>query len=258
MQWDSLIPIGLKYVSHCFEEHISGQQRRIDVQFDICVDPPPRDHLGKRSNERCTNRFTQSLLGLAQQLERVSFPTAGSLHLDDRGGICVGPLITCQSTDNTDRPYLGPFSNAQKMYLATLDYAIASIVQGRGAWSPDTAVLAYLAYRMARRLVEQCQEMKRGPFFVCHGEPKGDHLLFDNDYGLTGVIDWEWYAVTVLITLVITEDTGPISAPRLRRCSHQCICGTECSESRARMRPPLGKGNWQTPICWRGGRTFAT
>lgn len=184
--------IDLKQISHCFEEYVPGQERRIYVKHNICVDRVPRGHLNKRFREQCVNRFMLSLMTFGLQVEKVSFPIAGSLHLDEVGRSYVGPLVTCQSTGDATRPFIGPFSNAQEMYLAVLDRTISTIAEGRGAWSPDKAVLAYLAYRMTRKLVSECEEMKKGPFYVCHGEPKGDHLLLDQEYRLQAVIDWEW------------------------------------------------------------------
>ncbi|KAK2051282.1 hypothetical protein LY76DRAFT_478974, partial [Colletotrichum caudatum] len=33
---------------------------------------------------------------------------------------------------------------------------------------------------------------REGPFYLKHGEDKGDHIFVDDEYNITGMIDWEF------------------------------------------------------------------
>jgi hypothetical protein len=42
-----------------------------------------------------------------------------------------------------------------------------------------------------RSLVSDCKDLEEGPFYICHGEPNGYHVLVDAKGDIEGIIDWE-------------------------------------------------------------------
>jgi hypothetical protein len=142
-----------------------------------------------------TNDTYQAIYKLAQwfiSLERLSFDACGSLQLGTRDTISVGPYVGTWNT-RSESPYFdGPFPTAKARYLSTIDTMLRETLEGI-RFPPSTILLGYLALLDIRCLVSECDELEEGPYYIKHGEDKGDHIFFDNQGDLTGVIDWEWY-----------------------------------------------------------------
>lgn len=91
--------------------------------------------------------------------------------------------------------FLGPFQTPKQRYLAYIDTVMTAIVEDRWC-APSKSLKHYLTLLEARSLVEGCKDIgeDEGPFYIKHGEPKGDHIMVDDAGEITAVIDWEWYA----------------------------------------------------------------
>lgn len=124
------------------------------------------------------------------QLEALSFDSVGGLHFDDTGGTRVGSLMTTLQTSSQAPFHLGPFTNAKDRYVAWFDNIIRHISED--AWCPPSQARKRLLVALeSRDLVSECEEMEQGPWYLKHGEVKGDHFLFDEQGDIAGVIDWE-------------------------------------------------------------------
>ncbi|PWI77004.1 hypothetical protein PCL_04198 [Purpureocillium lilacinum] len=53
---------------------------------------------------------------------------------------------------------------------------------------------AYLIHRFLTDLVPTITPASTGDikFYLKHADDKGDHILVDDDFNVTGIIDWEW------------------------------------------------------------------
>lgn len=164
---------------------------------------PGETYRGFRDNETMTRAPTDRDLSVIESLarhqlalERVTFASIGSPTFDVSGdNVIVGPMTEYLSP-LADPPYfLGPFRNPKERYLAYIETGMKAIIEGRWCVS-SKARNFYLAMLEARRLVAECTELEEdsGPFYLKHGEPKGDHLMVDNNGKITAVIDWEWWA----------------------------------------------------------------
>lgn len=130
------------------------------------------------------------------KLAGVHFDKVGSLYLDRCGDFIVGPECTPQPQgDRTESRFLGPFHNAKQRYLALIDDMLDTIRAGRYHGNPTTMLHTYLAYLAVRKLVDQCDEMEQGPWYPVAGEAKADQWIFRDDWTLSGVVDWEWWAL---------------------------------------------------------------
>jgi hypothetical protein len=114
------------------------------------------------------------------------FSKAGSLTFGADGVIEVGPV----ASDRTGTlPCIGPFETASwaKVYLTLIS---------DGQLFSSYPVEAFLMFRYLLHQIDhgtwldRWGELNTGPFFLKHADDKGDHILVDQDFRLTGIIDW--------------------------------------------------------------------
>lgn len=161
-----------------FVEFVHGAYHH---DFDTYAPPP------------LTDVTRQLMLNISQfhiDLETVTFETVGGLHFDQAGETVVGPIITPRQSSSQPPHHLGPFESAQHRYLAYFDNVLDKILAH--AWCPPSrAKREFLTALEGRKLVKECEEMAIGPWYIKHGEPKGDHILATPEGKIAGVIDRE-------------------------------------------------------------------
>ena len=138
-------------------------------------------------------------------LSQKSFPTIGCLTLDGEGTIQVGPIVG----DRTGTlPSIGPFKSAVRYYGAWAD-AYLDLIADRQLFS-EYSVDAYLMFKELQECTTQAAwldkwgDVDAGPFFLKHMDEKGDHILVDKNFEITGIIDW-----TFARTVPAYEAFGP-------------------------------------------------
>lgn len=128
------------------------------------------------------------------ELRRYSFNLLGSL--DRPGDSHVGPFARESLTDFTQSEMhtTGPFSSLEEYHKSSLQLILDLIL--REEIYSQQAVNAYLIHRFLIDLVPsvlplpgQDDEKK---YYLKHADDKGDHILVDDDFNMTGIIDWEW------------------------------------------------------------------
>lgn len=139
-----------------------------------------------------TIKVIQSVARWFISLETVTYDLAGSLTLNDDGQVGVGPSIQIWPAFAEPPYFLGPFPSAKARYTSLLDTTLQQIILGI-RYPPSQELFYYLGVLELKTLVENCDELERGPWYIKHGEDKGDHFLVDEERNLCGVIDWEWY-----------------------------------------------------------------
>lgn len=153
---------------------------------------PPEDEETKRKE---ANLF-RNLADILAELARHPFPQAGDLSLGEapeKGEIQVSALTNDRFTVLDPN---GPFETSLDYYTAWAEQYLALIADGQ--LYSGFPVNAYLAYRFlkdnAPRLAKHEGEGKRPAqeqFFLKHADDNGQHLLIDDDYNITGVVDWQ-------------------------------------------------------------------
>jgi hypothetical protein len=133
-------------------------------------------------------RICSGLADILAELARHPFPKAGSLRLEG-SRIQVGPTAS-------DRFVVldpdGPFVSAVDYYTAWAEKYL-ELIADRQLYS-EYPVDAYLVYRFLRVNAGQLAEAEddgSGGFFLKHADDHGDHILLDDDFNITGVIDWQ-------------------------------------------------------------------
>ncbi|WQF86079.1 Putative aminoglycoside phosphotransferase, protein kinase-like domain superfamily [Colletotrichum destructivum] len=135
------------------------------------------------------------------ELHKYPFDVLGSL--DRPGESHVGALARESLTDfaQSDMRAIGPFSSLEEYHKSSLQLVLDLIL--RGEMYSNLAVNAYLIHRFLIDLIpsvlpESESEPESEPepdtqkFYLKHADDKGDHILVDDDFHITGIIDWEW------------------------------------------------------------------
>ncbi|UNI22500.1 hypothetical protein JDV02_008385 [Purpureocillium takamizusanense] len=126
------------------------------------------------------------------ELHKYPFDLLGSL--DTPGASQVGALARESLTDfvQSGMRTIGPFSSLEDYHLSSLRLILDLIL--REEMYSQLAVDAYLIHRCLVDLVPQVlpsvEHDKK--FYLKHADDKGDHILVDEDFNVTGIIDWEW------------------------------------------------------------------
>jgi hypothetical protein len=137
-------------------------------------------------------KIISQLANIYVELRAFPFDLMGSL--DQPGSDHVGPFARESLTDYMDsqmRP-LGPFASREEYIVSSIRLTLDLIIRGE-AYS-DRAIDAFLIHRFLLDAASQNVPAKAEPnqFYLKHADDKGDHILVDDDYNITGVIDWEW------------------------------------------------------------------
>ena len=124
-------------------------------------------------------------------LAKSSFDTIGSLTYGQEKATEVGPI----ASDRTGTlPCIGPFKSAKHYYESWADAYLELIADGQIFY--DYSVDAYLMFKYLRESVKSgswlhgWDYLDHGPFFLKHMDDKGDHILVNENFEITGIIDW--------------------------------------------------------------------
>ncbi|KID85908.1 Protein kinase-like domain protein [Metarhizium guizhouense ARSEF 977] len=125
------------------------------------------------------------------ELHKHPFPLLGSL--DSPGTSHIGAYAResltnfAQSTMCTT----GPFSCPREYHIASIQLILDLIIKDE-IYS-QRAVDAYLVHRFLLDLVPRVlPSTQSNTFYLKHADDKGDHILVDEKFNITGIIDWEW------------------------------------------------------------------
>ncbi|RPA92820.1 hypothetical protein L873DRAFT_1847508 [Choiromyces venosus 120613-1] len=151
------------------------------------------------TNEQLSKVLAQ-LAEVYKELYRHPFPLMGSL--DTPGSTNIGPVVHDLMTDlaltiNGDHNsqqlanFSGPFTSLRDYYLALIPRILHMIIAGE--LYPFWAVDAFLIHKFLLDLLERWSEhiQETGKFYLRHFDDKGDHIMVDEDFNITGIIDWE-------------------------------------------------------------------
>ncbi|PWW74573.1 hypothetical protein C7212DRAFT_365118 [Tuber magnatum] len=146
------------------------------------------------------SKVLAQLAEVYKELYRHPFPLMGSL--DTPGSTNIGPVIhdlmaDLALTNNGDRSthqlanFPGPFINLRDYYRTLIPRILHMIVVGE--LYPFWAVDAFLIHRFLFDLLGRWSEgiKETGKFYLRHFDDKGDHIMVDEDFNITGIIDWE-------------------------------------------------------------------
>ncbi|KAJ5923707.1 hypothetical protein N7454_008952 [Penicillium verhagenii] len=125
------------------------------------------------------------------------------LELDHRAGLgmgsgsVVGPFAVESLTDReragASLEMTGPCCSAQEYYRSGIELTLDLIL--RQEIYTSRPIDAYLVHRFLLDNVAKVfsyNDLDDGKFYLRHADDKGDHVLVDEEFNITGIIDWEW------------------------------------------------------------------
>lgn len=92
----------------------------------------------------------------------------------------------------TPAAHLGPFETVHASYTALVNQQMKTIVNGEVSGLAADNYLAFLWLLAVLPDLISESESSTGPFYLRHYDDKGDHILVDKEYNITGIIDWEF------------------------------------------------------------------
>lgn len=143
------------------------------------------------------------------ELQKYPLPLLGSL--DSPGNSHIGAYARESLTTfvKSKMCTTGPFSSLREYYVSSIQLILDLIVQDE--LYSQQVVDAYLIHRFLMDLVPLVlplgQEQHDNKFYLKHADDKGDHILVDGQFNITGIIDWEW-AHTAPASLAFNSPIG--------------------------------------------------
>lgn len=87
--------------------------------------------------------------------------------------------------------FLGPFQTNSERYLAFINRTLSENSDGEGQIKIGSEGI-YYTHLWLRQVVEELEELKViEPTYSMHGDDKGDHVMVDGNFQVTGIIDWD-------------------------------------------------------------------
>ncbi|KAI5859849.1 hypothetical protein GGS23DRAFT_264210 [Durotheca rogersii] len=138
-------------------------------------------------------KVMEQLANVSIELGKYPFDLLGSL--DHPGDSHVGAFARESLTDfiQSEMRPLGPFTSPEEYHKSSLQLLLDLIL--RQEMYSQQAVDAYLIHRFLLDLVPSVLSSSAQDdhkYYLKHADDKGDHILVDEDFNVTGIIDWEW------------------------------------------------------------------
>ncbi|KAJ5240209.1 hypothetical protein N7468_004828 [Penicillium chermesinum] len=138
-------------------------------------------------------KVTSQLADVYIELKAHPFTMTGSMH--HPGSHDIGPFARESLTEYHDSQMkaLGPFFSTEAYFSAHIQLILDLIIRQESY--VDRAVDAFLIHRfLLDKVSEACSQshLDDGKFYLKHADEKGDQILVDDEFNITGIIDWEW------------------------------------------------------------------
>jgi hypothetical protein len=138
-------------------------------------------------------KVAEQLADIYIELKAYPFSMTGSLYQPESRR--VGPFARESLTDyhGSQMRTLGPFSTTEDYFNAHIRLILDLIVRQESY--VNRPVDAFLVHRfLLDNVPEICSksDLDDGNFYLKHADEKGDQILVDDQFNITGIIDWEW------------------------------------------------------------------
>lgn len=160
---------------------------------------------GEDAQDDVTRRIIYNMAKFNVELFALTFDRVGSVTFDDESEIIVGPIVSSWLVSAEPPFHFGPYMTARQYYLSHFRRLLASLAT-YDFCAPSGCLRRYLNLLEIIELVEGCDELDQGPWYLMHNESKGDHMLVSPTGELNGVIDWdEWVKTHQFISMALTN-----------------------------------------------------
>lgn len=132
-------------------------------------------------------------------VELLAHPLDAMGSLDDPISSHIGPFARESLTDfqaGAMKP-MAPCSSNEEFFTARIQLILDLIL--RQEIYTTRPVDAFLIHRFLLDAVSRVfsnHDLDDGKFYLRHADDKGDHIFVDDEFNITGIIDWEWAFTT--------------------------------------------------------------
>lgn len=137
-------------------------------------------------------RVVEQLADIFIELRRYPFDRMGCLGNTKPGHIGAFASETMTDFNGTAIQPLGPFDSVQGYHSSSIRLILSLVL--RDELYSQNSIDAYLIHRFLLDLIPSIlpTQNDNGLFFLKHADDKGDHILVDEEYNITAIVDWEW------------------------------------------------------------------
>lgn len=168
--------------------HYAFDKSEIGTPFVLMEKLPGKPLQWYDASAQQKTKVMEQLVDVFLELEKHPFPATGSLSQ----GEMVGPFAQTHLFVSPSES-LGPFSTLEESFTSILKHEMDMISSG------EIATLAIENYLTQLWRIDHLPSLLASAaddkFYLKHGEDKGDHILVDKDYNITGIIDWEFATI---------------------------------------------------------------
>lgn len=165
----------------------SDASNRVGVSYLLMEALPGRPYYQHDASIQQQQHVLRQLAQIMAEIGKHPMPQAGSPLWD-------GERVHASSVASNRFVSLGlygPFDSASD-YLASIAEQHMDLITD-GQLYPEYPKEAFLFYRTLRKHAGELSECNPpGTFYLKHVDDKGDHLLVDDDFNITGIIDWQF------------------------------------------------------------------
>lgn len=138
-------------------------------------------------------KVMEQLADIFLELERYPFQLTGSVvpNVATDSGVRIGAFAD-KPWFATPEESLGPFSRLADAYRAIIQLHQQAIRDREISGLPVDSYLSLQWRESHLSKLASGSASEAGPFYLKHGDDKGDHILIDEDYTITSIIDWEF------------------------------------------------------------------
>lgn len=148
----------------------------------------PLDWNGATAQQR--SKVMEQLVNVFLELEKYPFSSMGSLAASTSSGAGIGSYAQ-PHLFRTPSQSLGPFTSLGDALRSFVEHEMEMISQGEVCTHAVDHYLTHL-WRLDQipNLIKNATH--GSSFYIKHCDDKGDHILVDDNFNITGIIDWEW------------------------------------------------------------------
>lgn len=180
-----------------FDFGLENATNPVGVGYILMEKLPGKSLRWALATQQQRRRVIDQLADILIELHKYPLDLMGSL--DHPGDAHIGPFARESLTDFAQskmRP-IGPFSSPVQYYDSELRLILDLIL--RGELYSQQAIDAYLIHRFLVDLIpfispspSPSSDSNEQKYYLKHADDKGDHIMVDDDFNITGIIDWEW------------------------------------------------------------------
>ncbi|KAI9731861.1 MAG: hypothetical protein M1818_007726 [Claussenomyces sp. TS43310] len=169
----------------------SDADNLVGVSYLLMQALPGKPYQAYNANPRQKREVLAQVADILIEISKHPFEKAGSLLLRD-GKIVISDVA---SDRFISLGQYGPFDTALDYFTSIAEQHLDLIADGQKYFEYPTE--AFTFYRMLRdqAAVNLAGREKSNTFYLKHVDDKGDHLLIDENYNITGIIDWQFARV---------------------------------------------------------------